>query len=216
MAVFNAPRLLKGALVSLDPPNPTPQVIVFQYNPNTLTRTLEAQVAEDEGKSSSPPRLKGAPVETIKIDVEIDAADQLERGDANAADVGVFPQLSALELLIYPKSDLVMTNAQLLKAGTLEIMPPTASLTLFIWGKRRILPVRLTEFSVTEDAHHPNLSPIRAKVSLGLRVQSYSDVSVDNPAWNLFLSHQVLKETMAAVATTTSVSAVVGSNVKLI
>jgi Contractile injection system tube protein len=216
MAVFNAPRLLKGALVSLDPPNPTPQVIVFQYNPNTLTRTLEAQVAEDEGKSSSPPRLKGAPVETIKIDVEIDAADQLERGDANAADVGVFPQLSALELLIYPKSDLVMTNAQLLKAGTLEIMPPTASLTLFIWGKRRILPVRLTEFSVTEDAHHPNLSPIRAKVSLGLRVQSYSDVSADNPAWNLFLSHQVLKETMAAVATTTSVSAVVGSNVKLI
>jgi Contractile injection system tube protein len=216
MAVFNAPRLLKGALVSLDPPNPTPQVIVFQYNPNTLTRTLEAQVAEDEGKSSSPPRLKGAPVETIKIDVEIDAADQLERGDATAADVGVFPQLSALELLIYPKSDLVMTNAQLLKAGTLEIMPPTASLTLFIWGKRRILPVRLTEFSVTEDAHHPNLSPIRAKVSLGLRVQSYSDVSADNPAWNLFLSHQVLKETMAAVATTTSVSAVVGSNVKLI
>jgi hypothetical protein len=216
MTVFNAPRLLKGALVSLDPPNPTPQVIVFQYNPNTLTRTLEAQVAEDEGKSGSPPRLKGAPVETIKIDVEIDAADQLERGDATAADVGVFPQLSALELLIYPKSDLVVTNAQLLKAGTLEIMPPTASLTLFIWGKRRILPVRLTEFSVTEEAHHPNLSPIRAKVSLGLRVQSYSDVSADNPTWNLFLSHQVLKETMAAVATTTSVSAVVGSNVKLV
>ena len=216
MSTFNPPRLLKGALVSIDQPNPTPQVIVFQYNPNTLTRSLEAQVAEDEGKSGSPPRLKGAPVETIKIDVEIDASDQLERGDAMAADLGVFPQLSALELLIYPKSDLIMANALLLKLGTIEIMPPTSSLTLFIWGKRRILPVRLTEFSVTEDAHHPNLSPIRAKVSLGMRTLSYSDVSSDNPVWNLFFSHQVLKETMAAVATTSSVSAVVGSNIKLI
>lgn len=216
MSTFNPPRLLKGALVSIDPPNPTPQVIVFQYNPNTLTRSLEAQLAEDEGKSGSPPRLKGAPVETIKIDVEIDASDQLERGDAMAADLGVFPQLSALELLIYPKSDLIMANALLLKLGTIEIMPPRSSLTLFIWGKRRILPVRLTEFSVTEDAHHPNLSPIRAKVSLGMRTLSYSDVSSDNPVWNLFFSHQVLKETMAAVATTSSVSAVVGSNIKLI
>ncbi len=216
MTTFNPPRLLKGALVSIDPPNPTPQVIVFQYNPNTLTRSLEAQVTEDEGKSGSPPRLKGAPVETIKIDVEIDASDQLERGDATAADLGVFPQLSALELLIYPKSNLIMANAILLKIGTIEIMPPTAALTLFIWGKRRILPVRLTEFSVTEDAHHPNLSPIRAKVSLGMRTLSYSDVSSDNPVWNLFFSHQVLKETMAAVATTSSVSAVVGSNIKLI
>jgi hypothetical protein len=216
MTVFNAPRLLKGALISLDPPNPTPQVIVFQYNPNTLTRTLEAQIAEDEGKSGSPPRLKGAPVETIKLDVEIDAADQLDRGDATTADVGVFPQLSALELLIYPKSNLVITNNILLKLGTIEIMPPTASLTLFVWGKHRILPVRLTEFSVTEDAHQPNLSPIRAKISLGLRVISYSDVSGDSPAWNLFLSHQVLKETMATIATTSSLSAVVGSNIKLV
>lgn len=215
-SVYSPPRLLKGALVSLDPPNPTPRVIVFQYNPNTLTRTLEAQIVEDEGKSSSPPRLKGAPVETIKLDVEIDASDQLERGDEQTGDMGIFPQLSALELLIYPKSDLIVTNSQLLKIGTIEIMPPTAPLTLFIWGKRRILPVRITEFSVTEEAHHPNLSPIRAKISLGLRVLSYSDVSADNPAWGLFLSHQVVKETMAALATTGSLNAVIGSNARLI
>ena len=214
--ITNSPQLLKGALVSLDPPNPTPRVIVFQYNPSTLTRTLEAQIAEDEGKSGSPPRLKGAPVETIKIEVEIDASDQLERGDPQAGDVGIFPQLSALELLIYPKSELVMNNNLLLKLGTIEILPPTAPLTLFIWGKRRILPVRLTEFSITEDAHHPNLSPIRAKVSLGLRVLSYSDVSAENPAWSLFLAHQVLKETMAAIATTGSLNAVIGSDARLI
>jgi hypothetical protein len=213
---FTPPRLLKGALVSIDSPDPTPRVIVFQYNPNTLTRTLEAQIVEEEGKSGSPPRLKGAPVETIKIDVEIDAADQLDKGDATAGDVGIFPQLSALELLIYPKSDLILANNQLLKIGTIEIIPPSAPLTLFIWGKRRILPVKLTEFSVTEDAHHPNLSPIRAKVSLGLRVLSYTDVSAENPAWNLFLAHQRIKETLAALATTSSLNAVVGSNLKLV
>lgn len=216
MTVFNPPHTLKGALVSLEPPNPTPTVIVFQYNPNTLTRTLEAQLVEEEGKSGSPPRLKGAPIETIKIEVEIDAADQLELGNAAAGDMGIFPQLSALELLIYPKSDLIIANNILLKLGTLEIIPPSAPLTLFIWGKRRILPVKLTEFSVTEDAHHPNLSPIRAKVSLGLRVLSYSDVSGDNPAWSLFLAHQIIKETMAAIATTGSLNTVIGSNVKLI
>ncbi len=212
----STPRLLKGALVSLEPPNPTPQVIVFQYNPGTLTRTLEAQIVEEEGKSGSPPRLKGAPVETIKLDVEIDASDQLERGDSKAGELGIFPQLSALELLIYPHSSLVETNNRLLKMGTIEILPPTAPLTLFFWGKQRILPVRLTEFSVTEDAHLPNLSPIRAKISLGLRVLSYSDVSADNPAWSWFLSHQKTKETMAALAGTNSLNAVMGSNPRLI
>lgn len=216
MTVFSSPRLLKGALVSLEPPNPTPRVIVFQYNPNTLTRSLEAQIAEDEGKSGSLPRLKGAPVETIKIDVEIDAADQLEKGNEQAGDVGIFPQLSALELLIYPSSDLVVLNNILLSLGTIEILPGSSPLVLFIWGKRRILPVRLTEFSITEDAHNPNLSPIRAKVSLGLRVISYSDVSSSSPAWSLFLAHQVTKEAMVAVAVINSLNAVIRSDVRLI
>ena len=215
-SVFAPPQLLKGALVSYDILDPTPRVIVFQINPNTLTRSLEAQIVEDEGKSGSPPRLKGAPVETIKIDVEIDASDQLDKGNETVGDVGILPQLSALELLIYPKSDLILANNLLLQIGTIEIIPPMASLTLFIWGKRRILPVKLTEFSVTEDAHQPNLSPIRAKVSLGMRVLSYSDVSFDNPVWTLFMAHQRIKETLAAVATTSSLNAVIGSNVKLI
>jgi hypothetical protein len=214
--LLNSPRLLKAALVTFDPPNPAPRVIVLQYNPGTLTRTLEAQILEEEGKSSGPPRLKGAPIETIKLDVELDAADQLGRGDPQAGDLGILPQLAALELLLYPKSSQVAANTSLLNLGTIEIMPPTASLTLFLWGKRRILPVRITEFSVTEDAHQPNLSPIRAKVSLGLRVISYSDVSNSNPAWGLFMAHQTVKETMAALATGDSVAPALGSNVRLL
>jgi hypothetical protein len=207
-----APRTLRGALVVFDLPDPTPKVIVFQYNPATLTRTLEMQLADAEGKSADGFRLKGAPNETLKLEVEIDAADQVQPDD----DAGILPHLAALEILLYPKSGSVTLNNALLKVGTIEIIPATAPFTLFIWGKRRILPVRITEFSVTEDAHHPNLSPIRAKVSLGLRVVTYSDVTSENPAWNLFLAHQVLKETMAALATTNSLTHVLGGQPPLL
>ena len=214
--VFSPPKLLKAALVAFDLPALTPRVAVFQYNPATLTRSLEAQMQDTEGKTGDPPRFKGAPVETIKLDVELDATDRMERGEGQAADSGVLPQLAALETLIYPRSSEVVLNSALLLAGTIEIIPSVAPLTLFVWGKRRILPVRVTEFSVTEDAHHPNLSPIRAKVSLGLRVLSYSDVSADNPAWSLFLAHQVVKEGLAALATTGGLDSVLGTGARLL
>lgn len=213
---FSPPRLLKGALVAFDLPAPTPRVVVFQYNPATLTRTLEAQMQEGESKTGDPPRFKGAPVETIKLDVELDATDRMERGDEQAGDAGVLAQLAALETLIYPRSGEVVANNLLLRIGTIEIIPSVAPLTLFVWGKRRILPVRVTEFGVTEDAHHPNLSPLRAKVSLGLRVLSYSDVSADHPAWNLFLAHQVVKEGLAALGTTGGLDSVLGAGARLL
>src|SRR5687768_11526880 len=98
-----APRLLRGALVGLDPLNPVASAIMFQYNPDTLTRTLQAQTSGGEGGARSEAlRLKGAPTETIKLDVEVDATDQLETSDATAVAMGIYPQLSALEMLIYP------------------------------------------------------------------------------------------------------------------
>lgn len=196
-----SPRLLKGALVSFDLPNPQPAVIIFQYNPDTLSRTLEARTGSE---GSDALRIKGAPVETIKLDVELDATDQLEQGGAA---LGLHPQLAALEVLIYPKSSLVVANTALLNAGTIEILPPQAPFTLFIWGPKRVLPVRLTEFSISEEAHDPQLNPIRVKVSLGLRVLSYNDLPLTNPGYHLFLAHQIVKETMAATARSSSLDA---------
>lgn len=196
-----SPRLLKGALVSFDLPNPQPAVIIFQYNPDTLSRTLEAQTGSE---GSDALRIKGAPVETIKLDVELDATDQLEQGGAA---LGLHPQLAALEVLIYPKSSLVVANTTLLNTGTIEILPPQAPFTLFIWGPKRVLQVRLTEFSISEEAHDPQLNPIRAKVSLGLRVLSYNDLPLTNPGYHLFLAHQIVKETMAATARSSSLDA---------
>jgi hypothetical protein len=211
-----SPRLLKGALVGIDIFNPLASVIVFQYNPDTLTRTLQPQnMGDQSGDRAEVTRLKGAPVETIKLDAEIDATDQLETGDGNAVSMGIYPQLSALEMLIYPKSALVIANTILLAAGTIEIVPPVGPLTLLVWGLKRVLPVRLTDFSITEEAYDVNLNPIRAKVSLGLRVLSYNDLSITNPGYHLFLAHQIVKETMATIGSVNNLGAVTGGDVSL-
>jgi hypothetical protein len=191
-------------------------VILFQYNPDTLTRTLKPRAPGGEGARSEAQRLTGAPEETIKVDIDIDATDQLEKGDGIATSLGIYPQLSALEMLVYPKSALVIANTVLLAGGVIEIVPPTAPLTLFIWGAKRILPVRLNEFSITEEAHDPSLNPIRAKVSLGLRVLSYNDLSLTSPAYYMFLAHQVVKETLGIVGTVSNLAAVAGSNIRLL
>ena len=212
----NSPRILKGALIGMDILKPIPNVIAFQYNPDSLTRTLKARASGGDGARAEAMRLSGAPEEDITLDVEIDATDSLEHGDATAVDMGIYPQLSALEMLLYPASSLVIANTALMATGTIEIVPPVAPFTLFVWGAKRVLPVRITNFSITEEAHDVNLNPIRAKVSLGLRVLSYNDLSLTNPGYYMFLAHQVVKETMATIGSVNDLSAVMGSNVNLL
>src|SRR6516164_7497532 len=155
MSAFpGSPRILKGGLVLLDPDtfNVLPNgIIVLQYNPDTFSRTLKIQGAEEGGDRSEALRLKGPPVETFKLDAEIDATDQLELPDQNpdAVSLGIQPQLSVLELLIYPTTAELQSNYALAQSGTLEIAPMQSPLTLFVWSKTRVVPVRLTEFSIT-------------------------------------------------------------------
>ena len=196
-----SPRLLKGAIIGIDPLNPLASIILFQYNPETMTSSLEATTTSGgaAGGRSEPFRLQGAPVETITLDIEIDATDRLERAEATAVAMGISPQLSALEMLLYPKSIAVITNSILAAAGTIEVLAPEAPLTLFVWGPTRVLPVRLTGFTINELAYDVLLNPILAKVSLSLRVLSYNDLSVTHPGHAMFLAHQVIKETMAVI-----------------
>jgi Contractile injection system tube protein len=194
----NSPRLVKGRIVALDPFNPKTTIVEFQYNPDAMTRRLQVQSASGEGAQSEALRLKGAAVESFTLEAEIDATDKLEKGEGNAVSVGIQPQLAALEVLAYPKSTLVSANAALLASGTIEVIPPTGPLTLLVWG-RRVLPVRLTEFNITEEAFDEKLNPIRARVSLGLQALSYNDLPVGSPGYSLFLSYQQMKENMATM-----------------
>jgi hypothetical protein len=193
-----SPRLLKGALVGLDPMNPLASVVVFQYNPDTMTRKLDARAMGTEGGDRSEAfRLTGPPKETITLAIEVDAADELEQGNPITALAGISPTLAALEMLLYPKSTKVFADIILAQLGNIEIVPPEAPLTLFVWGPQRVLPVRLSSFSITEEAFDVRLSPIRAKIDLSLYVLSYADLKVGTPGHNLFLAYQVIRETMA-------------------
>lgn len=189
------PRLVKGALVVVESGGP-PRSIVFQYNPHTLTRKLQARRPEKSESGGGGPRLSGPPKESISLEVEIDATDQLDAGSEQAERVGIHPELALLEGLLYPSSGAIKKLTSLLGSGEMEIVPPAAPLVLFVWGSKRVVPVRIDEFSVTEEAYDPDLNPLRAKVSLGLGVLSYEDLSRSHPGYHVYLSHHIVKETM--------------------
>ena len=202
----NSPRVIKGGIVLLDPnTSAVRRIISLQYNPDSLTRSLQIQGVSADGSGgdrSEVLRLKGPPIETIKLDAEIDATDQLEFPDQNpkAVEAGIQPQLAALEAIVYPTSQQLQSNNALEQAGTLEIIPMESALSLFIWSKNRIIPVRLTDFSITEEAFDPSLNPIRAKVSLGMRVLSVNNVDFNAKAGSLYMIYQQQKERLAGLA----------------
>lgn len=196
-----SPRVFKGAIVLLDYVSFFPTgMVTLQYNPETLSRTLQVQSTGSEGGDRLEAlRLSAAPIETIQLEAEIDATDQLEFPAQNPDTVlfGISPQLAALETLIYPKSSQIKKNNQLARNGELEILPIEADLTVFVWNINRVQPVRLTEFSVTEEAFDPSLNPIRAKVSLGMQVLSTNDLRFDHKGSDLFRVHHKQKEKLA-------------------
>jgi Contractile injection system tube protein len=199
-----SPRLMKGAIIISDLANPSPHSILFQYNPETMSRTLQGQSgggSGGEGSTTESFRLKGPPTETINLEIELDATDNLERPDQNgsSATMGIYPQLATLEMIMYPKIPVVTANRVLAAIGTIEIIAPEGPFVIFVWGPNRVIPIRLTEFKVTEEAYDTNLNPIRAKVSLGLRVLSYADLDSTHPGYNTFLAYQKAKEVMAGL-----------------
>ncbi len=196
-----SPKLLKGAIVSVDPNIGTPLgVITFQYNPEQMTRTLAPQSVGDEPDRTEILRLKGPPIETIHCTVEIDATDLLAASDPTTMQYGIQPQLAALELLVYPSSEVLNANEVLSYVGTIEILPMQSSLTLFVWSQTRVTPVRITDIDITEEAFDPQLNPIQANVSLGMRVLNVNDVGFMTPAGAQYMVYQVQKEALATLS----------------
>ena len=207
----NSPRLVRGGIVTMAADNSTVQtVIALQYNPDSLTRSFQIQSTPggQDGVRVDVFRLRGPAIETIKLEAELDATDQLEFPSQNSTAIqyGLHPQLAQLEMLINPTSDTLMNDDFLAQAGTLEIIPLEQPLTLFVWSKSRVAPVRLTDFSVTEEAFDVNLNPIRAKVSLGMRVLNVDDLGFSSAGGNIFMTYLKNKEMLASKATSAAIS----------
>ena len=197
-----SPRLLRGGIVLIDPDTGVVQrIIALQYNPDTLTRSLQIKgVGAESGDHLEALRLKGPPVETIKVEAEIDATDAMEANDGQTHEVGLHPQLAALETIVYPSAAQLDAANREAAAGSLEIAPELAPLPLFVFGAQRIVPVRITELSITEEAFDTALNPMRAKLSLSLRVLSVDDLGFDAKGGNLFMTYLRAKEQLATKA----------------
>lgn len=195
-----SPRVAHAALVSVDPILPIPNLVVFQYNPDQLTRTIHPLIAGADAEKGDVLRLRGPAQETIRLDGELDATDQLEAANPIATSLGLLPQLSALECMVYPKALVEIANQVLSTLGVIEVIPTPMPLTIFVWNAARILPVSLQDFTITEEAFDTNLNPIRAKIGLSLRVLTYTDLGLLSPGGALFMAHQVAKEALAALS----------------
>ena len=206
-----SPRLVRGGIVTMDPDTSAVQsVIALQYNSDTLTRTLQIQAVAggQDGVRVDALRLRGPAIETIKLEAELDATDQLEFPTQNpiAVQFGLQPQLAQLEMLVNPSVETLQADDNMANSGTLEIIPLEQPLTLFVWSKSRVVPVRLTDFSITEEAFDTNLNPIRAKVSLGLRVLNVDDLGFSHPGGRIFMTYLGNKEQLASQASNVAIS----------
>ena len=205
-----SPKLTRAGLVLIDPEGGAVQrIIALQYPPETLQRSFQVQAVSDEPERSRPLRLKGPAVETITLEAEIDATDQLEFPDQNgdAVEAGVFPALAALEGLVQPTVAQLNRQNEQAAAGSFEITPAETPLALFVWSRNRIAPVRVSELSVTEEFFDPGLNPIRAKVSLTLRVLSVDDLGFRHRGGGLFMAYLEAKEQLAGRAAGAELSA---------
>jgi hypothetical protein len=185
MSVFpGSPRVLKGAFVRFDT-GQQPKIIVFPYNPETLCRTIQPVAQIPEAAKPAP----AAPFETIEFTLLLDATDSLAEDDTQAVNLGVYPLLSAIELLMY---------------GTSAVPSPV---TLFIWGPNRIIPVSLTELRIAERLFEPNLSPVQASVHVTLTVVSAANLTAGSPGLEWLLRYIASLEGLASTGYAPSTAA---------
>ncbi|MFJ9406935.1 hypothetical protein [Streptomyces sp. NPDC101393] len=203
------PTLQKGALAVYPTHTPGSQptrLIVFQFNPDTMKRTLAHRAAPPPAAGTAGPakedvlRVAGPPVETIGMTVDMHAADQLAEPDRNAAvaEHGLHPALATLELLMYPPTLEAGKIEEQAARGQVQVSPADLPLILLVWGKSRVVPVKLTSFAVSEEGFDTRLNPIAAKVELAMQVLTYMEFTDSSLGRDAFIAYQKAKESLAA------------------
>lgn len=203
------PRLMKGALVVFETRLPVPtNVIVFQYNPHTLQRSMSA-AGGDPGDASAGGALCGGDADTapepatqsFNLEIELDATDQLAQDDRAARAVGLHGRIAQLELLLYPPSAVVILNEFVSTVGSANVTPPEVPKVMLFWGPGRVLPVRVTSIEIEEQEFDLRLNPIRATALVGLRTVTESELRAWGPPFDAVgVAGHVAKEVLARAA----------------
>jgi hypothetical protein len=214
----NQPKILRGAFVEFGISLP-PLIVAFQFNPVTISRSRSAWVDSPPSYEATEPAqnidflktvidTSGKSLiqfrnnqtirvqqEKINFDIRLDATDKLNEGDTITEQFGVAPKLSTLELMMLPKGQSLLGGAvaALLGGAVKSFMfqddgrePP---IILFVWGRKKVLPVNITNMSIREEEFSIDLNPTRATVSVSLEV-------IEGP--NLpFLYTKALREVMS-------------------
>ena len=175
--------VLKGAFINLGAGilGRLPNIIIFQFNPERVSRTpkLVKPPAPPKGSGTTDSTQQpGDPSESYSFTLKLDAADQLAQGNPIAVASGILPALSALELLMVPKSAMTIDLASLAGSTSTKFVSPPAKLptVLFFWGPFRIWPVTVNSLSVTETEYNTLLTPVRAEITVGLQVLTPSQI----------------------------------------
>ena len=205
------PAMLRGGLVRIDPTTLTRlDVVTFQYNPDTLTRTLQPRaIGGEPGDRLEVLRLTGPPHESIKLEAEIDATDQLEQPTSAPnrpySTQGLLPVLATLERLITPPAAELKEVDALFDQGMFEVAPMESPLVVLVWGVKRVVPVLVGNMSITEEAFDPELQPIRVKVSFEFKVLTSNDLPMTHIGASLYIAYRQSVEQLAALVTANDV-----------
>ena len=217
------PYLLRGALIEYgsDFLGPLPNVVIFQFNPETLTRNIEIPQRPTGATSRETSQAGEIPVEKITLTAHFSAADQLNNNHPLARTFGVGPQLAALEKMVRPTNTLIGLIGEAIdaigdaifggdsEAPTQPIPREQYPRLLFIWGLTRVLPVIIESMSITEQQYDYLLNPIQAEVSLGLSVISIAPGSDDKIAKGAIEYSNLAKEAQAVMNLANTASQVV-------
>ena len=171
---------------------PKPVVTAFQFNPEKMVHTWsqEVPVGQPGAEAVNPIAVPGMPGETFQLTILLDADDDMLSAApqiaAAAQDHGVSGRLAALELLLYPvttgKAGLLGTVSAPRSASRTSAVPKsTVPIVLFVWGPKRVLPVRVTSLTITETLYDVQLNPIHAEAAITLRVLTPTELRAARP-----------------------------------
>ena len=200
----------QAGLVVIDPSSGAVlRVVTLALTPDGISRTLSPRGgADDAADATETRRLTGPPVETITLEAELDAVELASGADARAAavasDVGLHSVLAELEGLLRPGLAELRAAHELARSGAFEVLGPPQPEVLLVWGRHRVVPVRITDLSVTEEGYDGDLNPLRATVSLSLRVLSVNDVGFESRAGSWSVAQHAAADALAARVASTS------------